>query len=374
MSELRSVLDQMAAVANEDLSVAEMHAEIEEILNGRRMLDVLLATRVRGLTDQNGHRELGYTSPSSYLADVGRMSPGSAKRVVSWSGAAEKAPHAYAAWADGRISTDQAGHMFRAAEGVPDAYPKAEARLVEIVEGLDVVDTGKAVEYWRQSVDGPGEIDIETQFRRRGLSISRTMGGMRRVDGWLTALAGEALETAIDALTPPPRDGDSRTPRQRRHDALEDLCRDWLDNGTTPTVGGEKPHLSLLTDLEALQGVAGGTHETLDGDIIDIDTLRMVACDCSISRIVLGPDSEVLDVGRKTRVWTPAQRRAIVARDRHCQAPGCRARPRHCDIHHLEHWADGGETSVEKGKLFCRPHHVEEHIKERLRRRRRSRS
>lgn len=372
MSELRSVLDQMAAVANEDLSVAEMHAEIEE-MNGRRMLDVLLATRVRGLIDQNGHRELGYTSPSSYLAHMGRMSPGSAKRVVSRSGAAEKAPHAYAAWADSRISTDQAGHMFRAAEGVPDAYPEAEERLVEIVEGLDAVDTGKAVEYWRQSVDGPGEIDIETQFRRRGLSISRTMGGMRRVDGWLTALAGEALETAISALTPPPRDGDSRTSRQRRHDALEDLCRDWLDNGTTPTVGGEKPHLSLHTDLEALQGIAGGTHETLDGDIIDIDTLRMLACDCSISRIVLGPDSEVLDIGRKTRVWTPAQRRAIVARDRHCQAPGCRARPRHCDIHHVEHWADGGETSVEKGALFCRPHHVEEHIKERRRRRRRSR-
>ena len=363
----------MAAVANEDLSVTDIHAEIEEILNGRRMLDVLLATRVRGLTDQNGHRELGYTSPSSYLAHLGRISPGRAKRVVSRSSAAETAPHAYAAWADGRLSTDQANHMFRAAEGVPDAYPGAEERLVEIIEGLDAVDTGRAVEYWRQSVDGPAQPDIETQARRRGLSISKTMGGMRRVDGWLTAPAGEALEAAIDALSPPPRDGDIRTPRQRRHDALEDLCRDWLDNGTTPTVGGEKPHLSLITDLDALRGIAGGTHETLDGDIIDIDTLRMIACDCSISRIVLGPDSEVLDVGRKTRVWTPAQRRAIVVRDRHCQAPGCRAKPRHCDIHHLEHWADGGETSVEKGKLFCRPHHVEEHIEERLRRRRRSR-
>lgn len=373
MSELRSVLDHMAAVANEDLTVADLHAEVEEILNGRRMLDVLLATRVKGLAHQNGHAELGFTSPSSYLAHVGRMSPGNAKRVVSRSNAADKAPHAYAAWADGRLSTDQANHMFRAAEGVPDAYPEAEEGLVEIVEGLDAADTGKAVEYWRHAVDGPGEIDIETQAQRRGLSISRTTGGLRRVDGWLTALAGEALETAIDALTPPRRDGDTRTPRQRRHDALEDLCRDWLDNGTTPTVGGEKPHLSLLADLDALKGVAGGTHETLDSDIVDIDTLRMVACDCSITRIVLGADSEVLDVGRKTRVWTAAQRRAILARDRHCQAPGCRVRPKHCDIHHLDHWADGGETSVDKGKLFCRPHHVEEHIKERLRRRRRSR-
>jgi hypothetical protein len=374
MSELRSVLDQMAGMANEDLTVAELHAEIEEILDGQRMLDVLLATRVQGLAEHGGYRELGYTSPTSYLAHVGRMSPGRAKRVVSRANAAERAPIAYAAWADGRISTDQANHMFRAAEGVPDAYPEAEERLVEILERLDAVDTSKAVEYWRQSVDGPGEIDIETQSQRRGLSISATMGGMRRVDGWLTALAGEALETAIDALMPPPRDEDARTPRQRRHDALEDLCRDWLDNGTTPTVGGEKPHLSLLTDLDALQGLAGGLHETLEGDIIDVNTLRLIACDCSISRIVLGPDSEVLDVGRKTRVWTPAQRRAIVARDRHCQAPGCRARPKHCDIHHLDHWADGGETSIEKGMLLCRPHHVEEHVREMLRRRRRTRT
>jgi len=372
MSELRSVLDQMAAVANEDMTVADLHADIEEILNGRRMLDVLLATRVRGLAKQGGHAELGFTSPSSYLAHIGRMSPGSAKKVVSRWNAAEKAPHAYAAWADGRISTDQANHLFRASEGVPDAYPDAEERLVEIVQGLDAVDTGKAIEYWRQSVDGPGEIDIETQSIRRGVSISRTTGGMRRVDGWLTALAGEALETALDALTPPRRDGDSRTPRQRRHDALEDLCRDWLDNGTTPTVGGEKPHVSLLADLDALKGIAGGTHETVDGDIVDVDTLRMIACDCSITRIVLGAESEVLDVGRKTRVWTAAQRRAIVARDRHCQAPGCRVRPKHCDIHHLDHWADGGETTVDKGKLFCRPHHVEEHLKDRFRRRRRS--
>jgi hypothetical protein len=164
----------------------------------------------------------------------------------------------------------------------------------------------------------------------------------------------------------------TREPHGRDATTQENLCRDWLDNGTTPTVGGDKPHVVLHADVPAPRGIAGGLHETEDGDIVDVDTLRMVACDCSLTRIVLGPDSEVLDVGRKTRVWTTAQRRAIIARGRHCQGPGCRAKPRYCDIHHLDHWADLGTTTVEKGKLLCRPCHTQEHLEGRHHRRIRS--
>jgi Domain of unknown function (DUF222)/HNH endonuclease len=194
---------------------------------------------------------------------------------------------------------------------------------------------------------------------------------MWKVDGWLTDLTGTALQAALDANNPPRRDGDTRTPRQRRHDALDNLCRDWLDNGTTPTIGGEKPHLVVHADIPALQGLAGGLHETDTGHILDIDTLRMVACDCSVTRIIFGPEGEVLDVGRKTRVWTPAQRRAITARDRHCQGKGCYAPAKDCDIHHTDHWADGGTTTIDKGKLFCRPCHTTEHAKDKHHHRRR---
>ncbi len=209
-------------------------------------------------------------------------------------------------------------------------------------------------------------------MQRRGLSLSESLGGMRRVDRWLTSDAGEALETAMDALIAPPRDGDHRTPRQRRHDALEDLARHWLDHGETPTVAGEKPHISLITDLPALQGIAGGIHETADGTVLDVEAIRQIACDASMSRILLGPDSEVIDIGRKSRVWTPAQRRAITARDRHCTHPGCCTAAKHCDIHHIRHWADGGTTSVDNGRLLCRHHHTTQHLKEKQRRRRTS--
>jgi hypothetical protein len=359
MSAIRSALDELLAVDDGELSAGELASDLVELAHVGQMVEVLTARKIKSLADRGGHHVLGYSSPTAFLVDQTRVSPGHARRLVSYGNASEKAPHAHDAWADGRLSTDQAQHLFRAAEAVPDQYPQAEDRLVGIVEGLDAVDTGRAVEYWRQAVDGPGELDPETQQQRRGLSVSETSEGMRRVDGWLTPLAGEALETALDALTPPHRDGDHRTPRQRRHDALEDLCRDWLENGTTPTIGGEKPQVIVHVDLPALQGEAGGLHETENGQILDIDTVRMLACDASITRIIFGPESEVLDVGRKTRVWTAAQRRAIVARDRHCQGPGCRAKPRHCDIHHVNHWGDGGDTNVEDGQalLPALPHH-----------------
>jgi hypothetical protein len=374
MSELRSVLDQLGSTPADVLSNSELAAEIVEAVHAQQMLDVLIAGWTKTLADRDGHAELGYPSPTAFLTHQGRMSASHARQVVSRVQAADKAPAAYRAWADGRLSTDQARHLFAAAESVPDEYPDAEETLVEALEGLSVIDTAEVVEYWRQAVDGPGELDPEKQQNRRGLSLSKTINGMRRVDGWLTSTAGEAFEAALAANMPPPGDHDHRAPRQRRHDALEDLCRDWLDHGDTPQVGGEKPHIMVLSDLDALQGIAGGTHETVGGDIIDVDTLRALACDCSISRIILGPDSEVLDIGRKTRVWTPAQRRAVIARDRHCQAPGCERDARWCDIHHIDHWADGGITSVDKGKLFCRWHHVREHIAERIKRRIRRRS
>ncbi len=370
MSQLRSAVAEATGLDPNDLTPSELAAEIGEALHARQQIDVAVAIWSKSLADRGGHHDLGYSSPTALLTDLGRMTPGHARQIVALGSIRDKAPFAFQAWSDGRLSTDQARPLFAAAEAVPDVYPEVEQRLVDIVEGLDAVDTHRAVEYWRQSVDGPGQLDAETQQTRRGLSKSWSLDGMLKVDGWLTTTTGQAFEALLDANTLPPRDGDTRTPRQRRHDALENACRSLLDNGVTPTIGGEKPHVILHTDIPALQGIAGGLHETEDGTIIDIDALRMIACDCSITRIVFGPDSEVLDIGRKTRVWTTAQRRAIVARDRHCQGPGCRAKPKYCDIHHEDHWAEGGETTVDKGKLFCRPCHIQEHLEDRYQRHR----
>lgn len=369
MSSLRSALDELALVDDRELTLEELDADVSELVEAQRLIECRLAEKVRVQADRGDHAGLGYPSATAYLMHRGGISAGRARRIVADSNALEKAPTAYEAWVDGRLSTDQARRVFSVAEAVPDEFRDAEPALVEIIEPLSVSATARAIEYWRQSVDGPGDLSEDETLARRGVSMSEIIGGMGRVDGWMTPTAFAAIKTAVEANMAPPSDDDPRTARQRRHDALEDLARSYLDSGDTPQTGGEKPHIMVLTDLEALQGVAGGTHETPDGTILSIPTLRRLACDASISRIVLGPDSEILDIGRKTRVWTAAQRRAIIARDRHCQAPGCERPPKWCDIHHTEHWADGGTTSIDKGKLYCRFHHTHEHLKQAKRQR-----
>ncbi len=202
------------------------------------------------------------------------------------------------------------------------------------------------------------------QEAARGISLSRTIDGLGRIDGWLTPPAYETLRAALDALLPPPVGSDHRTARQRRHDALEDLARNFLDHGETPTVGGERPHVNVLVDWAALTGIAGGRHEIEDAEVVDLDTVRKIPCDSSVCRIVFGPPSEILDVGRRTRVIPPALRRAMIARDRHCTWSGCGRNPRWCDVHHIRHWADGGLTVPDNLRLLCRYHHTLAHREE----------
>ena len=74
-------------------------------------------------------------------------------------------------------------------------------------------------------------------------------------------------------------------------------------------------------------------------------------------RVVTNGRSEILDLGRKTRVVTTAQRRALVLRDGGCAFPGCDRPPEWCDAHHIIHWLDRGPTDLDNLVLLCRRHH-----------------
>ncbi len=95
-----------------------------------------------------------------------------------------------------------------------------------------------------------------------------------------------------------------------------------------------------------------------NGERIPVEQVRELACDAGIIPLVVGGRSEPLNISRKTRAFNAGIRRTLVARDRGCAFPGCNRPPRHCDAHHIRHWADGGDTSVENAVLLCRHHHT----------------
>ena len=218
---------------------------------------------------------------------------------------------------------------------------------------------------------------------REFFDIGFTLGGAQ-VTGFLTEEHALVLDTAIKSIMGAPATGDDRLPTQRRAQALADLARIVLDHGHTRCGASVRPHLMVTvswTELKHQLADAGinpdtepelaaqaqqlltleHTPATLVGSTGPLpDTLlKRIACDSEITRIVFGPDGQVLNIGRQERTFKKQLRKAIIARDRHCTYPGCWEPPSRCEVHHaVKHWAKhAGETSVDNAALLCWHHH-----------------
>jgi hypothetical protein len=121
--------------------------------------------------------------------------------------------------------------------------------------------------------------------------------------------------------------------------------------------------VAVLIDLDDLVDPATGpgAATTGFGARISAARARWLACDGNISRVVMGPDRQVLDYGRTKRIVPPPLRRAVEIRDRHCVFAGCDAPTHWCDVHHRLHWVNDGETSPENSALLCERHHTKVH-------------
>jgi hypothetical protein len=86
-------------------------------------------------------------------------------------------------------------------------------------------------------------------------------------------------------------------------------------------------------------------------------TLRKLACHADIIPALLGTHGEILDLGRKTRLFTTTQRLALTARDQGCTFPNCTIPAPWCEAHHITYWSHGGPTNVHNGTLLCTHHH-----------------
>ena len=89
--------------------------------------------------------------------------------------------------------------------------------------------------------------------------------------------------------------------------------------------------------------------------------MRRLACNARILPAVLGGRSELLDLGRARRLFSPAQRRALALRDGGCRAEGCDIPAAWTEAHHLRPWSRGGRTDLADGVLLCSFHHHRAH-------------
>ena len=278
-------------------------------------------------------------------------------------------PDLAAALADGLIGVEQTRIVVATIKGArnpdPGMLEEAKKALVEagtVTEPKPFAGFAKSV---AQALDLDGKPDNEPSDR-----VELTIGtrnpdtGMTGFKGQLDDIGVELLGKAIEGLanTTPGEDGtpDRRTPAVRRGQALKEVLTRYLNVGDAPTHGGERPHITLTMDFEDLKKRIGAAYLELGG-VISAGEVRLLACDAEIIPMVMGGKSEVLDVGRAKRLFTPAIRKAITQRDKGCTFPGCDRPPGWTDAHHVLSWLDYGDSSYENGCLLCRFHHTEVH-------------
>jgi hypothetical protein len=365
VSELRSAIEGYRSEALGELPDARAEEDFAELQRARESLEAERLRRLADLDRRGIYRADGHLSAVSWLVAVFGIGGGQAKRDVSTARALEDMPMVREAFEEGAISSSKVRMLADAQRAEPEAFGSSEAMLLEAAGIHSVRGLGRVVGYWREAAENArrssyGFGDEDPLHERRHLYASPTMSGMVKIDGLLDPENGETFLTSMGAVHdvwarsgPGP---DDRTASQRRADALGEVCRRSLDTPEGPTVAGEHPHITVTVALEAL--VEGeGTAELDHVGPVDAGLARRIACEASVSRIVLGPRSEPLDVGRRTPVVPHGMRRAVVVRDGHCRFPGCDRHHTWCDAHHVVHWADGGPTALNNLVLLCRRHH-----------------
>jgi len=126
---------------------------------------------------------------------------------------------------------------------------------------------------------------------------------------------------------------------------------------------GSKPHLLMTISTTDLfdPAVVHGAAKLGYGSWLSTAQARHLSCDADLTPILLNPHGVPLDMGRTKRLAPPHIRRALTVRDEHCIFAGCYAPHYWCDVHHVVHWIDGGDTSVENSGLLCERHHTKVH-------------
>lgn len=292
----------------------------------------------------------------------------------------------------GRVGVESARVVV---EAVREVRTRVAADDVEVVvdELLAVAGTADtevlhdAAAHWVAAIDPDGAEPREAvQHRQRSVRIGRTSGdgttrmavvlppehlavvkellaSRRRGRGMIRVEAGD--DAADETLGPGwrPEDADDRTTPQQDFDTLMET----LVAGTAAEHrSGTVPHEVVVTitadELESRRG-QGWTAGVLAG--LPVPVVERIACSGSIRLLVSDAAGEPLHLSRSRRVFTEAQKKALLARAQgRCQHPGCRTPAPYLEAHHAEWWhRDGGRTDVGNGLMLCSFHHHLVHAK-----------
>ncbi|MBT1002282.1 HNH endonuclease [Paenarthrobacter sp. DKR-5] len=315
--------------------------------------------------------------------------------------------HLGAELAAGTVSGKAAGTITHALDHVrglcpPETAARMEQDLTATAALNDQDFLVRTAQRWVAAIDQDGPEPSEEELRhRQGLFLRRRHRGLHHLEIFATDEQYEQITTVIHTATNPrtttgeaaqrgveggsggnddpagagvPGVFDRRSRAQQLLDGLVAGCQAALAAGGLPATGGLRPQVmvtigyqDLLNDLTTNHqahgdgrndgGTGGGAGRCVFTGPVTARSARRIACDAEVLPVVLGGQGQVLDVGRSARAFAPHQRKALVARDGGCTAPGCTVPAAWCEAHHVQWWSRGGPTGINNAALACAYHH-----------------
>jgi Domain of unknown function (DUF222)/HNH endonuclease len=299
------------------------------------------------------HEQQGFDSPISWLKAVCHMSGGAAGDRVCVGQQVEHLGESAVALAAGEIGFAHLALIARTSAALGERLD--EAKLLRQARKLNIFPFRNRCLHARHAGDPEGFVNEEKEgVEARSLTLTTADDGVVLVQGLLDKVGGAALRTALEPLARRAGKYDDRDRERRLADALVDLSMHALDTGLVP----QRTHLQVTSSLETLLGLSDAPAAEMEFSLpISSRAVERLACDCSVTRVLLDSESMVIDVGRAKRVVSAPQSKALKVRDRGCTWPGCDRPATWTSAHHVVHWIHGGSTDLPNLILLCYRHH-----------------
>src|SRR5438309_8145145 len=296
---------------------------------------------------ENGFLEdAGFNSPTDWLRFNCHLTDKVASDRIQVGEQLAAMPASVEAMRQGEIGYGHLTVMARTAEAVGKRFE--ESRLLPLARKHTPGKFYYKSLHYRHSIDAKAYCQEQSEQEiNHHLSLSTSESGHLLINGVLDPVGGAAVRTALEPLAQKSGAHDHRLLPQRYADALVELAS-----------GGKPANLQVTATIETLKGLAGAAAGEMEFSLpISSTSVQRMACDCSVTRVLLNQESVTIDVGRSKRVISGAARKALMARDGHCRWPDCERPASWCDGHHVVHWIDGGGTDLDNLVLLCRRHH-----------------
>ncbi len=356
----RVVADHMAgARADEPIDIAAELILLRGVIDRLELDFARRASRFAATYDESVFIN---PSPYSWMRENCHMASGAAVGAVSVGDNTEKLPRSITALQEGRIGFAHLRLMAGTAEAIaasPTASPFDEARLLAQAESISLNRFRTECAHLRHAADREAFLAAQVEAREWSSLRMRTMdGGGLELTGYLDPEGGALVRTALEPLAARRGHDDGRCLERRCADALVELCTNSLDVGLVPQRASQRAHVQVTSTLETLLGLVGAPAGEMEhAGVIADTTVQRLACDATITRVLVNAASAIVDVGRSERVVPGATRRALNVRDKGCRWSGCTRTASWTAAHHVIHWVHGGPTDLDNLVLLCGHHH-----------------